>query len=116
MKIEIEYPLTVNGMYEILTDAFESGSIDYWAITIDYAKDSDHNILEWKILESDERDGKEHKYVIGAHAIEKGIKRIFKSDFKVDEQIKMDILNNEMDSTAYDCIIQAALFGELVYG
>jgi len=116
MIIKVDYPISLQEMYDILTGAFEDDAIDYWAETKDYTRDSDMDIIEWKILEYDERDGKEHKYTLTINTIEKGIRRILNPDFEVDPSIKQWILSKDMDSSCYDYIIQAGLFGELVYG
>ena len=116
MIIKIDYPISLQEMYDVLTGAFDDDSIEYWAETRDYVRSMDGNILEWKILEYDERDGEEHKYTLTINTIEKGIRRILNPEFNVDPSIKQWILTKEMDSSCYDCIIQAGLFGELVYG
>lgn len=116
MIIKIDCEISLQEMYDILTDAFENDTIDYWANTISYIRDKDGHVIEWKILEYDAPDGEEHKHTISINTMIKGIKRIFRPDFVISPEIKQWIIVKEMDVTCWDCIIQAGLFGELVYG
>lgn len=111
MKLEIEYDLDTEEMYDILTDALESGSIDYWSETISYLRDGNNKVFEWAIKDEDE-----NKHYLSSSSVERGIKRMFRSDFKIDENILKNIIEKEFDDECYDSIIQAALFGELLYG
>lgn len=116
MKIEIDYDLTLQDCYDILTSVLECGSIAYWADCVDWERDEELNILWLKIIECDERDGEEHEFTLKPEDIENGIKNIFSQDFKIAPEIRERIFEKDWDSDSDDCIIQASLFGELIYG
>ena len=100
---------------DIIITAVESSSIDYWAEIKDYEPDKgDVLVREWETTAWK---------LVNMHTVELGIYNIKQASFQVNSQILgwilMDDRNNEfveMDSTAVDVIIQAALLGELVYG
>jgi hypothetical protein len=111
MRLEIEYDLSSEETYDLLTEAFDNGSIEYWSETASSLRDSHNKIFAWVIIDEDE-----NKHVLSSSSIERGIKRIFKSDFKIDNDILNRVIAKEFDDECYDSIIQAALFGELIYG
>lgn len=111
MKLEIEYELDVEEMYDILTDAFECDAIEYWSETTNFIRDKNNKVFEWSIIDEDEK-----KHILSSSSIERGIKRMFRPDFKIDNNILKNIIAKDFDDECYDCIIQAALFGQLIYG
>lgn len=117
MIIKIDYNISSEEIWEILSCAFDNDAIDYWAETLDFSRGTDGNIWDWKIREWDSSDGdKQRKFTINYNTIERGLKRILNSSFDVDPQIKQWIFEKEMDATCYDCIIQAGLYNEIIYG
>jgi hypothetical protein len=111
MRLEIEYDLSSEETYDLLTEAFDNGSIEYWSETASSLRDSHNKIFAWVIIDEDE-----NKHVLSSSSIERGIKRMFKPGFKIDNDILNRVIAKEFDDECYDSIIQAALFGELIYG
>jgi len=111
MRLEIDYDLGSEEAYDLLTEALDGGSIDYWSETISSLRDSHNKVFEWVIVDEDE-----NKHTLSSSSIERGIKRMFKSDFKIDNDILRRVIAKEFDDECYDSIIQAALFGEIIYG
>ena len=113
MKIQIDFNLTDEVKKNWLTDAVEcSGCIDYWADILKITRDEELNVIEIKLYDS---ETKKH-YTVNFENIETGIQNMFNPNFKISFEIKQDILNLNADSTAVDCIIQAFLFNEIIYG
>ena len=101
-----------------LTDAIETKSIQYWAC--DYGpikiwRDKELNIVRAE-LEAQNKDGEKQTYKLDDKVIERGILKLFETGFEVRKDILDSIVKDDIDSDGYDCIIQAALFGELIYG
>jgi hypothetical protein len=118
MKIEIDLNFTEQNCLETLTTACECDSIDYWVKEfIEIKRDSDLWVTEFTISYFDGHN-KFKKSVITPEIIRNGIKKMFKSGFDVDPSIKQQVLDEEpvADSICTDCIIQASLFGEIIYG
>jgi hypothetical protein len=111
MRLEIDYDLGSEEAYDLLTEALDGGSIDYWSETTSSLRDSHNKVFEWVIVDEDE-----NKHTLSSSSIERGIKRMFKSDFKIDNDILRRVIAKEFDDECYDAIIQAALFGQLLYG
>ena len=122
--------VTVGQLIEIVNFAYEENVINYWEIEYLEAKKSklkiggfEHNYTySFKIKDFSETD--EGKiFEINVDTIRLGIERLLMGNTKVGNIIRDDILenlkNNEIeaiDSDAVDCIVQAGLFGEIVYG
>jgi hypothetical protein len=113
MKIKTQIELSEQEKKEILTDAIEMGSIDYWISALDnIRRDSDLWIESCSVWE----EGSQKQYNINLDTIQKGINVIFSDGFDISDRIKQMILEDNNDVESCDCIIQAALFGELIYG
>ena len=107
----------------VLVTAVEGG-INYWAIMTGYhwKQDENHNLTSAEVMVLPDEDGAEwHKVTVGK--IARGIQPILSTDFAVREDILRSIAGanvtndaGEIDSEAADVIVQAALFGKLVYG
>jgi hypothetical protein len=111
MKLEIDYDLDVEEMYDLLTEVFEEGYSDYWATNVSCLRDSNGKIFEWVLIDEDE-----NKHTLTSSSIERGIKRLFKPDFKIDNEILRSIIAKDFSGECLDSIIQAASLGELIYG
>ena len=106
---------------DVLTTAVEGG-ITYWVIEARKCKrDTDLNVLSIEVT-PDEADEAEWK-LIDLDTIFLGIQRILQPEFKINERtrenIRRGISNPEdadFDADDADCIVQAGLFGEIVYG
>jgi hypothetical protein len=103
--------------YSDIIDIAVEGGINYWCDIVDYK--NINNRLTVKINEEGTiRD-------ISPTTVIKGIYKIVNDeDFQIDDDIRKEIYlasltggkSGIIDSTAADCIIQAALFNELKYG
>lgn len=103
----------------ILTTAVEGGTT-YWAYILKVERDADHNV-QWADFidaETDEFQGR-----VTLSSVANGIERLLRPDFKVSGNIVKAVERavceddaGEIDAEAADCIIQAALFDEIVYG
>jgi len=100
---------------DIIITAVEGGAVDYWA-DVSHYNSSDFNasfLLTW------EGGAK----VVTTNEIARGINKIIKGECQVSDSIKGWIVEDNkendasnIDALAADCIIQAAVLGELVYG
>ena len=106
----------------IITAAVEGG-IGYWSdtITCKWTEGPEHTTAT--VLEIGDGDENPPAHVITLDTIVKGIRRILSGSVKIDNQIHgyvaLAVAENDagfIDSVAADCIVQAGLFDELVYG
>jgi hypothetical protein len=102
---------------EILTDAIETDAIQYYADIVTIKRNED-GLIERVIIHASDDGSDENirEYVITPATIQDGINALLNNDFEIAEEIRQLVLNNDIDSEAADCIIQAALFGKLIYG
>jgi hypothetical protein len=118
MKIEIDLNFTEQNCLDTLTTALECNSISYWVNEfVEVKRNSDLWVTEFTISYLGKND-KINKSVITPETIRKGIKKMFKAGFDISYDIKQQLLEEEpsVDSECADCIIQTALFGEMIYG
>jgi len=118
MRIEIDLRFDEEDCIDTLTTAIESYSIDYWVERfVNIKRDNNFNVIETTIEYLDQNDELKRSVLTPA-TIRRGIKKIFSEDFDVDSDIKQQLLEEEpfVDAECADCIIQAALFGEMIYG
>jgi hypothetical protein len=118
-------------LFDIFVTALEGG-IGYWSAATEYhwAKQGDHDLRAEEDLEGfyavilDVEDD-DKQYRIDRAVITKGIATIMSPSFetKIAKHIRKDVFgiafNNpdvDYDAETADCIVQAGLFGELVYG
>lgn len=121
----------INFLAGVITTAVEGG-INYWAATREYRWGSEKGLfkfgegeyasVEIQDLES-ELEWKEPWHKVTVDTIARGINKILSPDFQINDEIRQWIRDDNrdndgcmIDSTAADCIVQAALFGRLVYG
>ncbi|MGO4302193.1 hypothetical protein [Cupriavidus sp. RAF12] len=120
--ITISHAVSAQFLKEVLTTAVEGG-ISYWAQATGPAeRDSDHNVIQIELEPSEGPDEFEKKLVT-AHTVAAGIEKVMSAGFSVNPQIPSDILQalgandtGYIDAMDADVIIQAGLFGEIVYG
>lgn len=105
---------------DILITAVEGGC-DYWAFNRGY--DPDNGVVEFLEDEHDPRAADAPWQKVDVDMIARGLAKIKQPGFKINKQtlgwIMTGDVNNDagdIDADAADCIVQAALFGELVYG
>jgi hypothetical protein len=118
---KINYNLTEERLRNILTDTVETGAVDYWVYDIgEIIRDKDSefgDIIQFTIDAEDwDETGEIKEYIINRSVIEKGIKNLFSEDFSVNPDILKQFIDDDIDSDGCDCIIQAGIFNELLYG
>jgi len=105
---------------DLLITALESG-INYWCSTLKY----DFEKVFASVMEHKDRDAKDPGKVheINGLVLTQGCLRIAEPTFKVCDDIRNRVLSSwmkkdiiDIDSEAADVIVQAGLFGEIVYG
>jgi hypothetical protein len=104
---------------DILTDAIENGAIQYWACdfgAITIQRHEETGLITQAVFEAEDKDGIRHHYKVTAQTIQVGVEKLMREGFEVAGWIKSQILTGDNDVNTADAIIQAALFGELVYG
>jgi hypothetical protein len=101
-----------------LIGAVEGGT-GYWAYSDNYVWGSDNGIGEvgegeyasvtLQDMESDER------YDVTIDTIELGWDRIMNGEVEVAPYIKQYLIDDNSDSDSDDCLVQAGIFGEIIY-
>jgi len=113
--------------FDVFVTALE-GSIGYWACATVYHWTRDKGATEdlagfyAKVVDAEFEDAFPET-MIDAKVIRKGIKAILCDDFRIGKELKADIeradINNDasyIDADSADCIVQAGMFGEIVFG
>ena len=110
---------------ENIVVAAVEGGIGYWAdmknYTFEEGKGDDHSMVSAECFVN------VHGYmgwrILNIDTIRLGITKIKEPDFKINNMVLDDIIRGDrdsdagqIDSTAADCIVQAGLFGKLIYG
>ena len=101
------------------------GGVNYWAAIKDYqwSKGEDDNFTSAsaKVRDVENNGGEWHE--VTHETVEAGIAKIRTGDVRLNKEILSWILTGDatndatdIDATAADCIIQVALFDEVVYG
>lgn len=117
MKI-LKVELTDQECKDILTTAIESAAIQYWACDdgpISIWRDKDDNVYKARFT-AENGAGERKKFMVTLAKIRKGVKKILCGSVDIGDDIVASILDDDVDQEAADCIIQAAIFGSLVYG
>lgn len=123
--IKISKELTDEFLSDVLITAVESGgaSLFYWdgfrMMTIDRQPDLSIDAIDFF---ADDGDGERHRYEITHEDVGNAIQAIldgtvslgYPKEYIVRAVSELDA--GDIDATAADCIIQAACFGEVVYG
>lgn len=104
---------------DVIVSAVEGGT-GYWAAAGGYKHDEPAQTQVWLHLEDDPDRKPEF---VGIEAIALGIGRIKRDDFQINGELKKLIVEASaendgalIDADAADVIVQAAIFGEIVYG
>ena len=116
--INVPIKITANMLNDIIVTAFEGG-IGYWAVLDNTDEPDDKGLftsswmtselLEGKILKFIDVEDKDTVWSLTLNDLLNGVK--LNANLRPHD---CDLEN--MDSTTADCIIQYALFGEIVYG
>lgn len=122
--------VTVGDLIEIVNYAFEETTTGYWETEVVERKDAtfsidgfEHNWTYSFTIRDFQNTEEGELHEINVNTIKLGIERLLNGDVPVANRILEDIRNNlaagelaAVDNDAVDCIIQAGLFKELVYG
>jgi hypothetical protein len=118
MEVKLEH-LNDQFYFDVFTTAMERGST-YWADVLDYYainNDGKPFLLDFCARIRDEESDDKETYVIDRTTIERGIQYILNdaSNCHV-PQTKKNLLEGRFDATDADCILQAGIMGEIIYG
>lgn len=107
-------------LFNIVITAVEGG-VNYWADVRNYKWCDEPGKWAAQAVLIDYEDDKRHGLTFDV--IEKGLALICKPGFQLRKDILSSILvanrtndAGDIDSEAADCIVQAGLFGEIIYG
>jgi hypothetical protein len=131
ITLQIARPqVSVSDLIEIVNYAYEGAITDYWEVDVISTKQAtltlgslEHDYTyAFTIKDYSETDeGKEIE--INVDTVRRGIEKILNGEIQINDSICQDIRDNvmamslpEIDHHAVDCVIQAGMFGELVYG
>ncbi len=100
------------------------GGINYWADIADWEwKDDDHHNMIQASARIRDVDQGGSWIAFGLDDIARGIGKLLDKDFQISDQIRSWVRDgsatndaSNIDSWAADAIVQAAIFGEVVYG
>jgi len=121
-NFNINVKVTDEFLQDVLTCAAEGG-IGYWCEDYDVKRRKDLSVYE--IIEMKDDDGYyfEQGAMVDLKLLVNGIRSILDGTVSVNESILDDIRKGVMDGDAgdidaerADCCVQAALFGEIVFG
>lgn len=103
----------------ILDNSIDQNCIEYWCKIshVKYDETESKSVIQYDLEEVDETTNEIlSKHHITRETVQKGIDLILSDGFEIAERIIAQILNDDNDIESTDCIIQAAIFGELKYG
>lgn len=115
---------------DVFTTALEGG-IGYWSVAHEYhwaaAAEGIEQDLDgfYAIITDEEADPEQHVTLrIDADVIARGLRRIADGEVQISPDIRAQVMllnatngeDGDYDSTTADCVVQAGLFGEVVYG
>jgi hypothetical protein len=122
VEIRINQTLTDEFLEDIMVTMVESGDgcIWYWGRIKDVVRREDLNVTSFEVTDDDDMisEWKTIDHGVVADAIQDLLDGTVKCGYPL-EYIRRGVMEldaGDIDSTAADCIVQAALFGELVYG
>lgn len=98
---------------DILVTCVEGGS-NYWANFRNVKRDVELDILECEVRDK-EGDSLEWKKIT-IEDIRKAVAVVMKPEFNLHDSYKAMVANDDNDATSSDAILQAAMFGEVIYG
>ena len=102
-----------------LVGAVEGGT-GYWAYASDYdwgsenGQDEPGDTMYASVTLTDMESGVEYKVTVDT--IAKGWNRIINGDVQVADRIVESLKWDDSDAESDDCVVQAGLFGEIIYG
>lgn len=103
---------------DILVTCVEGGS-NYWASFRNIIRDGELDILECEVADIEEGpDDPEEEFEykkITIEDIRRGVQIVCDPKFKIGQEWRDMILNDDNDAGSSDIVLQAAIFGEVVY-
>lgn len=129
-KLSVEVEVPTKFLTDVLTVAVDGG-INYWIARCDRVVRAED--LSVYAVEGIEVEGDDAEYNISVDTVQLGLHRLLRGSVQVNGSIRghlfaavSDLLSpdlstrkhaaGEIDADAADCIVQAGLFGEIVYG
>lgn len=134
--ITVPITLTEEFLADVLCTAIEGG-VDYWADISDIKKRTRtaDKVQDWDYVSArfterepsaeaaENADGERKTKVVGYAELAEGIQRVLTPGFKVNDEIRGWLSSSAgsndagmVDVTVADVVIQAAMYGEIVYG
>ena len=107
----------------VLVTAVEGG-VNYWAEVREYrVVEGEDRLFVSVSVEIRDAEGEGEWQAVTLDTVEKGIAKIKTREIRLNREIVAEVLLGDrdpkyadIDATAADCIIQAGLFGDIVYG
>lgn len=127
LKVTMERDLSEQFFYDVMCVCVESNAITYWARIFHVNRLDTLDITEFMIAERETSfegvTAGDERWVIDSEQIAAGIQMILDGKVLVADYIRDYIVRavteadaGDIDSVAADCIVQAVVFEELVYG
>jgi hypothetical protein len=101
--------------YEDIIEIALYGGIDYWTLT--------YNPDTREIFYENPEVDKYSSFTLDVELVKKGLEKILEDDFQINREYRNMIMTaiydtdaGQIDAVCADIIVQAGLFGELIYG
>jgi hypothetical protein len=121
MQVTIELDVTDAQCAAILTTAVEGG-MDYWADVLAVNRDDDLNVLSCELRDVERDGGRCPRWTANLDTVRLGLKRLLGGGIKYGNRANLlrDLVEDELfcrtDAGDADCVVQAGLFNDIVYG
>lgn len=121
MKVKIEVELDRDFLSCVLITASEGG-INYWADVLKVEDEGEDRMAIFLAMRANEDE--EPRFKVDHETVVRGIQRLLDGSVRVDSQIRGYLSRavaerddaGDVDAYVADCIVQAGIFNELVYG
>lgn len=115
--------LKESDLLETLTTAYEQG-ISYWATKATGTKrDEDLNVTITCLHWEPHSEGDPGRQTVDVHTVHRGVERILRREegCRVRDDLYAQVLtlttdDPDVDADAADCVLQAGMWGEIIYG
>lgn len=121
MKVTIDIEISDQSCADIMCTALEGG-IGYWCVS-DRISRVENGVSDYVAFDAYDAEDPDTKFGhVNYDTIRAGIQRILNGTVKIRSDLREQVLTVvdeercDIDSEAADCIVQAGLFNELVYG
>jgi hypothetical protein len=109
--VELRVQIRTRLLWDLMTTAVEGG-IDYWGSVQDTTRDADLNVLKFTVVDREDEEDEEGKaYTVDAVKMLHGLQALL-----LQYPWRSRIVNEDYDAEDADCVVQMALFGEVMYG